>query len=221
MKLIAQKVNLYQEQFHPEKETLTITNCLFAIFIVVGVIAGLSWNKVMELQHIEEEVSGLNAKNDTMMEQLSTLAIANNKNKNKAVKEDEIEGKETELKTRRELLGSLTEQKYGSTDGFSEFMVALSRQHVQGAWITGLSVNRGGEDLAITGSSLKPELAPIYLQKLSNEKIFAGKSFAMLNLRQKENISSAVSQSTSDSEKIDFIFRTENGSVPVFEDVKL
>lgn len=217
MKFIEQNVNLYQEQFHPEKETLTIMHCLIAMLLVVGILAGLSWNKTMQLQDIEQEVSDLNAQNDRMMQQLSTLAVTNNQNKKKAVKETDIKDKETELKTRRELLGSLTGQKYGSTEGFSEFMVALSRQHVQGAWITGLSVNKGGEDLAIIGSSLKPELAPIYLQKLSNEKVFAGKSFAMLKLHRNEDNSSTVSQNS--SEKIDFVFRTENGSASVFEEI--
>ena len=218
MSQIVQQVNLFQSQFHPGKERLTLTHCLVALFVVVIAFAGLSWLKIDQLKEIEQQISNLDGQHQTMMAQLSKLAMTSNTNKKTAVKESEIADKEEELKARRELLGTLTGGKYGSTEGFSEFMLALSRQHVKGAWITGLSVQQGGEQLAIAGSSLTPELAPIYLQNLSNEKVFAGKTFDVMDLNRQE--ASAEDKLKNIPDRIDFIFRSDNDDVMQVGEIK-
>ncbi len=218
MSQIIQQVNLFQSQFHPEKERMTLAHCSIILFFVGVVFAGLSWMKIDQLKGIEQQISQQEKQHQTMLAQLSKLAAANNKNQKAAVKETDIIGKEEDLKARRELLSTLTGGKHGSTEGFSDYLLALSRQHVNGAWITGLSVQQGGTKLAIAGSSLTPELAPVYLQNLSNEKIFTGKTFGVMELSRQEVKSEDGSKITSD--QIDFIFRTDNDDVTLVEEIE-
>ncbi len=218
MSHITQQVNLFQSQFHPDKERMTLVHCSIILFFVGVVFAGLSWLKMDQLNQIEQQISQQEKQHQTMLAQLSKLAAASNKNQKTAVKETDIIGKEEELKARRELLSTLTGGKHGSTEGFSDYLLALSRQHVKGAWITGLSVQQGGTKLAIAGSSLKPELAPVYLQNLSNEKVFSGKTFGVMELSRQEVTSEDGSQTTSD--QIDFIFRTDNDDVTQVEEIE-
>jgi len=214
---INQKVNLYQKQFHPEKEKLTLAHGLIAFLLVIASFAGISWMKIEKLKRIEQQISQQEKQHQTMLAQLSKLAAASNNNKKEAVKETDIETKEQELRSRRELLTSLTDGKHGSTEGFSDYLLALSRQHVNGTWITGLSVQNGGEKLAIAGSCLKPELAPVYLQKLSDEKIFTGKTFGVMELVRQETESDKKKQKSAD--QINFIFRTNNDDVTQVEEI--
>lgn len=216
-KKITQQVNLYQKQFHPEKEKLTLAHCLIVLFLVMAAFGGMSWMKLEQLKQIEQQISQQEKQHQTMLAQLSKLAAASNNNKKEAVKETDIETKEQELRSRRELLTNLTDGKHGSTEGFSDYLLALSRQHVNGTWITGLSVKNGGEKLAIAGSSLKPELAPIYLQKLSDEKIFSGKTFGVMELVHQEF--AAEENKPKPADQVNFIFRTENDDITEVEEI--
>jgi len=217
MNNVTQRVNLYQGQFHPEKERMTLAHCSIILFFVGVVFAGLSWLKIDQLKGIEQQISQQEKQHQNMLAQLSKLAATNNKNQKIAIKDTDIIDKEEELKARRELLSSLTGGEQGSTEGFSDYMLALSRQHVSGAWITGFSVQQGGAKLAIAGSSLKPELAPVYLQKLSNEKVFSGKTFGVMELSRQDVISE---DSHNGTDQIDFIFRTDNDDVTHVEEIE-
>jgi hypothetical protein len=197
---------------------MTLAHCSIILFFVGVIFAGLSWMQIDQLKGIEQQISQQEKQHQTMLAQLSKLAAASNKNQKAAVKETDIISKEEDLKARRELLSTLTGGKHGSTEGFSDYLLALSRQHVNGAWITGLSVQQGGTKLAIAGSSLKPELAPVYLQNLSNEKVFSGKTFGVMELSRQEVKSEDGSKITSD--QIDFIFRTDNDDVTLVEEIE-
>ena len=218
MSQITQQVNLYQSQFQPEKERFTLAHCLIALLLVGVTFAGFSWLKIDQLKQIEQQISQQEKQHQNMLAQLSKLAAASNNNQKTAVKEIDIIGKEEELIARRELLSTLTGGKHGSTEGFSDYLLALSRQHVNGAWITGLSVQQGGTKLAIAGSSLKPELAPVYLQNLSNEKVFSGKTFGVMELSRQDVTSEDGTLNSSD--QIDFIFRTDNDDVTRVEEIE-
>ena len=218
MNKISQQVNLYQSQFRPEKERMTLAHCLVILLLVTVIFGGLSWLKVDQLKQIEQQVADQENQHQTMLVQLSKLAATRNEHQQTAVKEIDITVKEEELKARRELLDTLTGGKLGSTEGFSDYLLALSRQHVSGAWITGLSVQQGGMKLAIAGSSLKPELAPVYLQNLSKEKIFAGKTFGAMELSRQDKVSEEGEQTALDL--IDFIFRTGNDDMTQVEEIK-
>ncbi len=218
MSQVIQNVNLFQPQFHPKKEPLPFSQWLFVLLFVIATFGGLSWLKLTQIEKIEQQVLSLDDQHQTLMTQLSNVAMSNNASKKKAVKESEIADKEKDLKARRELVSTLSGGKYGSTDGFSDYLSALARQRVEGTWITGLSVQKGGDQLAIAGSSLKPELAPIYLQNLSNEKAFSGKTFSVLELNRLEI--ATENEALSETEKIDFIFRTSNDDVTEVEEIK-
>ncbi len=217
MSRIVQRVNLYQPRFHPKKEIMTLGHSLIILAVVVAIFAALSWMKLQQLKLTEEQIASLEQRHQTMMARLTSIAAAANQRKQEAVTEEAIRDKEKELKARRELLGSLTGGKFGNREGFSGYLAGLARQHVHDTWITGLSVEQGGERLTIAGSTLKPELAPVYLQKLSNEEAFRGKTFSVLELSRQEK--RADNGDLVPTDVVDFIFRTDNDDVTAVEEV--
>jgi len=96
---------------------------------------------------------------------------------------DEVARTEAQLKTRRRIIGLLDQGALGSRQGFSGYFRALSRQTMEGLWLTGFQVSGAGE-VAISGRALKPELVPAFINQLKQEPVLAGKTFASLEIRR-------------------------------------
>lgn len=77
----------------------------------------------------------------------------------------------------------LTGSMSSSSFGYSDFLTALGRQPQSGLWITGLSIQGDGSDVALTGRMTDPAVLPMYLRKLEQEERFRGRRFAQLELR--------------------------------------
>jgi len=96
----------------------------------------------------------------------------------------EAEAVQAELAQTRRLSEALTVGAFGNTQGLSPFLLALSRQHVDGTWLTSIELNAGGDAVGLGGVARSPELVPEYLARLAREKVFSGKVFGQLKLTQ-------------------------------------
>lgn len=96
---------------------------------------------------------------------------------------DEVARTEAQLKTRRRIIGLLEQGALGNRQGFSGYFRALSRQTMEGLWLTGFQVS-GADEVAISGRALKPELVPAFINQLKQEPVLAGKTFASLEMRR-------------------------------------
>lgn len=215
---LKQEVNLYQDQFRPKKELLSPVQCALILLLMIGAFGAFGWLQSQQVNSIEKQLADLEQRRQSMLSQISSLAAKKNERQKHAINDADIILKDMDLKARRELLATLSAGKYGTTEGFSAYLVALARQHIEGSWITGLSVQQGGEQLAVAGSVLQPELAPAYLKNLSNEAIFSGKRFGVLELNKAQ--SKAEDETHISADYINFIFRTSNDDVLSVSEIK-
>ena len=95
----------------------------------------------------------------------------------------DIQTMEFRLKVRQDLVSVLNSGVLGNTSGFSDYMRAFAREHVDGLWLTGFTLTGGGE-VSIRGKALRPELVPVYIERLSQEKTLQGRSFASMELHR-------------------------------------
>lgn len=213
--MIEQQVNLYQKQFHPVKEVMGVRDCLLLFGACICIFAIFSSMQYSKLASVEKELEATAQQHEMMMARLAKIADVTNTKRKTAVPEEDIVKVEKDLQSRRELLANLNSSRYGNTTGFSRYLQALARQHVEGSWITGLAVINGGNDISVAGSVLQPKLAPIYLQRLSKENIFSGKRFNVLELSRVESETSDDNTSNHSNEEgyIDFIIRTNKDDV--------
>jgi hypothetical protein len=93
----------------------------------------------------------------------------------------EVEG---QLAALREVSGVLERGELGNTQGYAEYFRALARQHVDGLWLTGVSIVGAGHDIGVRGRALDPRRVPGYLNRLTLEPIMRGKAFGSLQIRQ-------------------------------------
>ena len=97
--------------------------------------------------------------------------------------QNDIKTAEAQLKARQQMADTL---KYGgpigSTEGYSDYMRAFSRQSVNGLWLTGFEIVGAGSEIAIIGRTVRPELVPVFVQRLSTEPVMKGRQFAYLRI---------------------------------------
>ena len=71
----------------------------------------------------------------------------------------------------------------GGTQGYSEYLLALSRQTRGNLWLTAFSVAPDGRSLELGGRMTDPRQLPDYLKRLNAEPLFKGREFAQLSLK--------------------------------------
>ena len=91
---------------------------------------------------------------------------------------------EARFQARERILATLASGALGNGEGYSEFLRALSRRSGKGVWLTGFSVAQGGGSISLSGRALEAERIPAYLAGLNGEKIFQGRGFAALRVKQ-------------------------------------
>lgn len=97
--------------------------------------------------------------------------------------EEAIQKSESRLGASQRVLDFVAKGDFGSSQGYSEYFRAFSRRMVPGVWLTGFSLNDGGNAIEIDGRALQPALVPVYISGLKSENLFAGKSFGSMQLR--------------------------------------
>ena len=91
---------------------------------------------------------------------------------------------ERQLGTLREVSGVLQGGELGNTRGYAEYFRALARQHVDGLWLTGLTITGAGTDIGVRGRALDPESVPGFLTRLTREPVMQGKGFGSLQMSE-------------------------------------
>jgi Tfp pilus assembly protein PilN len=68
--------------------------------------------------------------------------------------------------------------------GHARFLQALARQSVDGVWLTEVTVAGHGDDIALRGRTLDPELVADYLRRLGREEALQGVAFNQLSFQR-------------------------------------
>ena len=182
-----QQINLFQPQFQRPREYLSGIGVLKSVAVFSGLmvltIAVSHWQRAS----ISTGLRQLQAIHQTATDDLERVRGQYPARANSRLLEQELGQLETEVARRQKLLAALVGKVIGSREGFSDHLSALARQHVEGTWLTGVSISRGGRGVALSGASLAPELVPVYLQRLAEESTFTGKTFSELELKRPDD----------------------------------
>lgn len=106
-----------------------------------------------------------------------------------------VEQREREVRQHQNMLIFLQQNQQAVRNGFSPYLLGLSRQHVPGLWLESIQVGSGFR-LSLSGGVLKPDLLPKYIEKLSADSVFENQHFEALKILSPEE--EEKKQSTSD-----------------------
>ncbi len=81
------------------------------------------------------------------------------------------------LAERQAALNLIQGSSLGDTQGFSRHLRALSRQDIDGLWLTHIALSAMGDKTRLEGRAIRAELIPIYVQGLASQPPFAKQRF--------------------------------------------
>lgn len=181
-----QQVNLYQDELRTQKlnySAAMLAQLSIILLIVFSAIAGFRYFQVLQHQSGLVEIQ----KNQKMaMADLQKLQAELSKIKKDATLVARISEKTKELANKQKVLGILSQDQFGNTEGFIKHISGLARQRIDGLWLTQIRIAGGGNDVALQGTTSKSSLLPKYLQRLSAETAFSGTEFESLLMARNE-----------------------------------
>jgi len=177
-----QQVNLYQPALRKKKVPLSAITMLESCGLALGILGATYAYNLHSLEALQLESDHRIKTLNQLRETVAALRKGQRAADPVRLIDAEIQRTQNEIARRQRLVGLLSQGSLGNTHGFSDQFTALARQHVDGTWLTSISIGSGGESVALQGITRAPELVPIYLDRLLKEPAFANLSFNEMEL---------------------------------------
>jgi hypothetical protein len=194
--VISQQINLYQERFREKRLPMSFGQ-LIALLIIILVAIG-SYSALLEINHRD----AIRANQEIKLNQETMAAELKSANEELAVlladnsMDLDISDVTREVSGRKRVLRFVESNQFGSGQGFSDSLVALSRLSVSNLWLNEIKLTESF--IGIKGSALKAASVPTYFSQFRDEPVFNGKRFDHFK----------VNRSQSSDWKVDFEIAT-------------
>lgn len=173
-----QHINLLDASFDRQREWLGSATAALAVGATLGVVVAAA----LTLQTMSARSL---ARADQLGRQLAALQVqgAHPGGTASSREADELSRLRAIEAGQQRLRAALDSGAIGARQGYSEYLLALSRQTKPALWLTGFTVAPDGHSLDITGRMTDPQQLPDYLRRLNAEPLFRGREFAQLSLK--------------------------------------
>lgn len=178
-----QQINLYQPMFRKQKVIFSAMTMLQVGVFFLLIFVGLYAYETSQIEPYKKQLVSMDDELTQLKVQVEALTKSGKKSK---LLEREIAKLSKELEQRERISKILTSRSFGNSQGFSSYLEAFARGHVQGTWLTSVNIKQGGALLGLKGKTLSSELVPVYIQKLADEKSLDGSAFNVMELARVE-----------------------------------
>jgi hypothetical protein len=183
---VSQQINLFNPVFLKQKKYFSVLTMLQALGLILlgsALFYGYALYQVAQMSKQTEEMGRRYA-----AEQARLVGFTNEFSPQRTgqLLEEELKQLESQAAAQETQLNLLKSGAIGNTEGYSEYMRAFARQSINGLWLTAFDIAGDGAQMSLSGAVLNPQLVPVYIQRLSKEKIMHGKTFATLQMQQPE-----------------------------------
>ncbi|MBT8434147.1 MAG: hypothetical protein KJN95_05775 [Gammaproteobacteria bacterium] len=178
--MIVQQINLYQERFREKKLWISATQV--AATLLIFLVAGAIWSLVLGTERGQAEKHGraLKADQDLVALELATVNAELAELLEDKRLDRKIENTARQISARKRVLNFVEANRFGSGDGFSDYLVALSNLQVNDIWLNQIRLTENF--VQIKGSALNATDVPIYFDSFGGEQIFQGNRFDLFRL---------------------------------------
>jgi len=183
---VNQQINLYQPMFRRQEKVFSAVTMAQILVLLILVLAGIYTYSWWGLQPFEQELAKVNVDQRRLQAELDQLESESEPTEKSQLLEDEIQRLERELEQKRRVARVISSGRFGNRKGFAPILEGLARQHVSGLWLTRVSVEEGGTQLALSGKANSSELIPLYIERLASESVFNGLSFNVLDIKRSD-----------------------------------
>lgn len=182
-----QQINLYQDQFKPERITLAFNQIVLLSLLFIILLVAFSFYSYQRVESHKGLLTEQQQRYDQSQQQLATLKQQLSQQNQRPQLETELNKLEQELQGKQTVLDYLTNHTFGNQDGFSGTLASLSKQHIDNVWLTAFSLMDGGQYISLHGDATEPSLIPVYIDSLAKSDQFRGKEFSVFHLEHPDD----------------------------------
>lgn len=179
---MSQQINLFNPIFLQQRKVFAANAMVPALAVLVLGIAALATYSQFKVAALEEQAVHSAQQLERRQARLQSAAAELAPRQKSAALEAEVALLESRVQALRQVGSFLQQGNFGNTQGYAEYFRAFARQHMPGIWLTGLSIDHGGRDIAVEGRALNAEMVPGYIAKLSGEAVLRGRTFNSLRI---------------------------------------
>lgn len=198
---MTQQINLYQPELFEKRVPFSVIQMTWAMAAVFVLVVAAGVLSSLRLSVVSSELDRLQEQRDAAIQQVDDY----NNRYPPPSPDPELARKVEEMndvrQTKLMLLKLLTGSRLGNRLGFSEHLAGLAKQDLSTVWLRRICLNAGGDQLLLEGSATCAADIPLYLQRLTEQKVFADREFEHLRLNRAEKA----------GETVEFLLQTTQG----------
>jgi len=177
-----QQINLYLPEFRPQTDWLSAEKVALVLGAFLAILLSIQLVQARQLSGLQKAVLALETEQKAKKLEADALKNAPRPAKDPAL-EIEIERLRQAIQNRERASTILAQRSMGNDSGFSQHLVALGRQKVEGVSLQNFALQSGGAFVRLEGVSTKPELVPLYISQLQQDQHFASAKFGYLSMQ--------------------------------------
>lgn len=183
---VRQQVNLFNPAFLPQKKVLSASMMGLSLLVLAAGIAALGVSLRARTAQMQAEADAGAAQLARKQARLASVNVEFAPRRKSPELDAQILEAQAQLAALRDVSGVLQRSELGDTNGFAGYFRAFARQSVPGLWLTGVSI--AGNNIGIKGRTTDPAMVPGYINRLTQEPLLQGKTFASLQIGQAEAV---------------------------------
>lgn len=180
---MSQQINLLNPALIKQKNYFSPTNIVALLGILLTGMLGYFFYENQDLDKLVAKRDGLSkeiASIKTVRDELILKKSATNQNNALNIQIEALKEKRT---MQNEVITTVNQNKSTQGSSYAGLMRALSKQSIEGLWITGLSIDQNAQHLSISGRTLNADLVPKFIARLRAEPALKGKTFTDLTMQ--------------------------------------
>jgi len=183
---VSQQINLFNPIFLQQKKIFSARTMAQALGVLVLGVAAMALYANARVASLQKEADAGAAQLAARQARLTAVNAEFPPRQKDPALASAVAEAERQLGALREVSGVLQGGELGNTRGYAEYFRALARQHVDGLWLTGLTISGAGTEIGVRGRALDPESVPGLLTRLTREPVMQGKAFGSLQISEGE-----------------------------------
>jgi hypothetical protein len=187
---VSQQINLYNPLFRKQKKVFSAMALLPAIGLVVLAVAVFYFYLSAQNSRLEARAADSSRELQNELEQMKIYGAQQSPDARVKLLAERRKKLEAEFNERTQGLQAMDKGTLGRTEGYSGLLRALARLSMDGVWLTRVRFSDERSEAFIAGRATRPELVPVYLERLRREERLRGQDFSTLEITRPAQASS-------------------------------
>ena len=181
---MSQQINLFNPIFLQQKKIFSSRTMAQALAVLVLGVAAMAAYGDMRVKSLQRQADAGATQLQQRQARLAAVTAEFPPRQKDPTLAGAVSEAERQLGALREVSGVLQRGELGNTRGYAEYFRALARQHVEGLWLTGITIHGAGNEIGVRGRALDAQAVPGYLTRLTREPVLQGKGFGSLQISE-------------------------------------